>query len=323
MPYPYEPQQIPAEFDLDDLVVTPPDVDYLFHEKTTQVFAVPAPLGTVGIDVEESARYAIGVPLYFAGFGIFLVTGLPSDTSITVESITATEGESVPIGTPFCVCALPETTEEDEDTQMYDVLAAGFTLPAVGNEVEITVVRGGWFLLNAIFYVAGAGWYRITNPYVGSDRVCTAEKLYTNGSPDGGTVSAGAFILPVGELPFSADGVTIVTSNPTNTAGEGLLSTGPTIPKTPDLEDQIIQTGATAPSAGWGPGYVNAVITFPIEFGNVPVVTFSPLVPNYANNNFVYYLTALSETGMTITIYASTTTGADSQMLWIAIGDPA
>jgi len=321
MAYPYEPQQLPSDFDLETLEVSPPDVDYSFHEKTTELVAVPAPLASVQVTVEDSTRYAIGMYLYFAGIGVLYVNGLPSATSISVESITATEGTSIPIGTPFASCAEPvETAEEADDPFVYDFLAEPFTIPAVGGSVAITVLTGGWFVLNGVIFVEGAGWFRITDPENGSDKSCIAEKLYENGSTATGVISAGSFVKAVTELPYAPDEDTIVTDfSGGSTPGYGVMIVGPQFPQAPDSDDTIIQVGFTPQTASLNGHSSVGPISFGEEFEDLPVVVITPFFPNGSNSSTRWDVTDLSTTEFSFHVDA-TTTGADSQFMWIAVG---
>jgi len=320
MAYPYEPEITPPTLTLTDLVVTPPDVDYTFHELVTAPFAVPAPLGTVAVAVEDSTRYAAGMPLYFAGYGIFLVSSLLSPTSIAVESLTATTGVTVPIGVPFNSCARPAEVTAAEANPIYDTLSAAITIPALGAPVTIDVVNGGWFVLSGILFIEAAGWYQITDPYNGSDKSCIAVKLYDDGSPATGTVSAGATVLAVGELPYAPDGDTIITSNATGLPGGGRFAVDPRFPQTPNEDKVIIQTGITAKHAGYYSRVRLPAITFSTAFVSAPFVTATPFLPNTPCDYCLVKVSALSNTGMTLDVYANGMTPPDSQVMWTAIG---
>ncbi len=324
MPYPFTPSQVPETFDLDSLGVTPPDIDFTFHEKVVDVFAVPAPLATVTITVDDSARYAIGVPLYFAGFGIFRVTGLPSSTGITIESVTAATGVSVPIGTPFCTCALPETADEPAatDNLIYDTLATSFVVPAVGADASIEVIRGGWFVLNAVIFVENAGWFKISNPYDGSDKKCVAAKLFDNGSAAaGGTIPAGARVHAATELPYTPDNDTIVHSMVGVVPGTGRIAVAGKYPTTPGTAGVKIVYGETAPNDAYNTTLTDVAVVFADAFEDPPHVTITLVAPNVGNTSLPSYgLKVVSETGFTIFIDCQAALGAGAYFLWSAIG---
>jgi hypothetical protein len=327
MPYPVEPAQLPPDFDLTTLEVTPPDIDYTFHELVTELNTVPAVAGTITIPVDSAVRYAVGTPLYFAGHGIFRVTSRSTvNETITIENVTATAGIAIQIGTPFNVCALPPIVEEDAAANpIYDTLASSFSVPGVGNPVTIEVINGGWFVLNGIIFVENAGWFKITDPAAsGSDKKCATLQIFTHGGATSGTITAGARVHAVSELPYIPDGATIVTSNATAAPGGGRMAVGTQFPQTPGVASVKILTGSTTPTTYAAPAGTKTVatVTFDPAFTGVPSVTLSAVCPNVASAMYpVVHLSELSATQMTIKLdIGASGSGADAYVNWIAIG---
>lgn len=327
MPYPVEPAQLPAEFDLDTLVVTPPDIDYTFHELVTELNTVPAVAGSITIPVDSALRYAVGVPLYFAGHGVFRVIArnTTADT-ITIENVTATPAIALQIGTPFNVCALPPVEDEDAaENLIYDVVTTQFTIPAVGSAVTILVSRGGWLVVDGVIFVEDAGWFRVVT--IPTTQSCTATYLYTNGgAAPGGTVSPGARVHAVSELVYSPDNVTILHSNASATPGSGQIAVGPQFPQTPSATGVVrsnvkIQYGSLA-AATYATSAELAAITFPTPFSVAPVVTVSFYSPSnkVLGELFMFKFSELSATGFRIVMYCSASSGANAVLSWTAIG---
>jgi len=217
---------------------------YEFFELLTTAFVVPAIGSDVGIAVADSTRYAVGQYIWIPGAGFFEITALNGVTGIYVRNNgsagTEAAGTTVPSGTFF----MPSTEvsaalDPDDFFFLYDTLAQAFTIPADGADAYAYVSHGDWYAIGMQIFIAGAGWFRITDTDSTLDRLTVQWSGEWNATA-GGIIAAGAILYPSPAPLLQADG------------------------------SQLIQSGSVACATTNANDTEGCAVTFPIAFAAAP-----------------------------------------------------
>lgn len=186
-----------------NLLVTP----WAFAEAVTIPFALPSSGNSLAITVASSARYLVGMYLNLGDYGQVRVVGLPSSTTIQIETASGTAGQVIPTYTPIEPCSKPISVAAASG--IYDALATGFTVPAAGATVTVTLTTGGWAETGMFIFIVRAGYFLVT------DVVSDTQLLLSNVACDetnavynavaGTEIATGAPCWPDYPTPFTFD----------------------------------------------------------------------------------------------------------------------
>jgi hypothetical protein len=173
---------------------------YGFFERLTASFVVPAIGADVGIVVVDSTRYAVGQYIWILGAGWFEITALNGTTGIYVRNNgsagNSAAGTAVPTGTMFMPTSeVAAALDPDDFFFLYDTLAQAFTVPVAGVDAYAYVSHSGWYAIGMVIYIAGAGWFEITDTDATLDRLTVQSSGAFNAAP-GVIIAAGARLYP-------------------------------------------------------------------------------------------------------------------------------
>jgi hypothetical protein len=165
-------------------------------------FSQPAVGSTVVATVANSAPLVLNQAVFIQGGGYYLVTAL-SGTSVTLKNNgdpgNAIAGTTVPFGAALLSAqAVSGAGGGSPGVNAYTTLSAGFTVPAVGGSVSLTVGNTTWIGGNGqILFIGSAGYYSVSSITDATHVVVTNLGYLGNASP-GGAIASGVMVTPGG-----------------------------------------------------------------------------------------------------------------------------
>jgi len=128
---------------------------------TTANYTQPAINAVVNVAVGNSSLFVEGGYVRIDNGGDYLISSIPDSTHLTLENLGGTNSApSVVIGTGAIVVSTGKPGEDGNSS--VTTSTASFTVPNVGNTVNISVANSTIFNNDVIVHIATAGYYKIT-----------------------------------------------------------------------------------------------------------------------------------------------------------------
>src|SRR5215472_8974160 len=182
---------------------------------TTAQFTQPAVNSSVTVAVNQTQWCPAGSVVFIVGGGYYEVSTVPDSTHLVlnnpgwtdaaspgsvipsgalvtaggVEGATGNDGQPGPVG--------PQGPSGTPGARAYSITSAGFSVPAPGSIVSITVDSTAWMTVGANIYITGAGYYQIAS--VGGANLITAKNLgYQGNASTNTTIPSGSYVYASG-----------------------------------------------------------------------------------------------------------------------------
>jgi hypothetical protein len=164
-------------------------------------FVQPASGATVVITVASSLLLAVNQAVFIAKGGYYLITAI-AGSSVTLKNNgdpgNVSSGVTVPSGAALLSAQAVSGGSGSAGINAYTTLSSGFTVPAVGTSVSLSVGNTSWMGGNGqILFIASAGYYSIAS-ISNATTVSVTNLGYTGNATSGTAIASGSMISPGG-----------------------------------------------------------------------------------------------------------------------------
>src|SRR5215475_7598684 len=173
------------------------------YTQTTASFVVPAVGSTVPVTVASTAWMGgNGYYVFITGAGYYAVQSITDATHAVLTNAggasNATPGVTVPSGATVSAAGPAGAAgSPGQGLAAYDALSAGFTMPAAGANVTISIGSTAWVGQNQVLYIASAGYMSVIA--ISSATQLNVQNLNYPGNASSGTsIVAGSHVGPGG-----------------------------------------------------------------------------------------------------------------------------
>jgi hypothetical protein len=165
----------------------------------TNNYTQPASGSTVSIVVASTAWMAVGQAIFVQGGGYYTVASITDLLNVVITNLgyaaNATPGSTVSASGTIGV--VPSGLSGATGTSAFTTTSASFTMPTVGNSVNIAVVSTGFIVNGLSVYVQGAGYFTVATVTDATHVLLTNQGVPGN-IVSGNTIASGAGVVSAG-----------------------------------------------------------------------------------------------------------------------------